>query len=102
MGIVVTPALTTYTAGREVVHALLHPLIAEIVVRTESVDLIRGYLAEILDEFGHFVNAAPEFVTQGEHPEGGMMTIGAQDVLALFMKELHKHRVFFVEVAPEG
>ena len=30
------------------------------------------------------------------------MTIGAQDVLSLFMQELHQHRVLIIKVTPEG
>ena len=30
------------------------------------------------------------------------MAVGAQDVLALFMQEVHQERVLIVEIAPEG
>ena len=69
VGVVVSPALTAYTTGCEVVHAFLHTLVAEVVVAAEGKDLIRCNLAEILDEFGHFTDAAPEFIAQSEHPE---------------------------------
>ena len=88
MGIVVSPAFTAYTTGGKVVHAFLHTLIAEIVIGTEGIDLVWCNFSEILDEFGHFVDAAPELVAKGEHTEGGMMTIGAQDILAFFVEEL--------------
>ena len=101
MGIVVAPALTTYTTGGKVVHAIFHTLIAKVVVRTKSVDLIRGYFPEVLDKLGHFVNAPPEFVAKSKHPEGGMMTIGAQDILTFLMKELHEYGVLLIEIAPE-
>ena len=102
MGIVVSPAFTAYTTGRKVVHTFLHALIAEIVIGTEGIDLIWCNLPEILDEFGHFVDAAPEFVAKGEHAEGGMMAIGAQDIFAFLVEELHQHGVLIVEIAPEG
>ena len=85
MGTVVTPALSANTTGSEVVHARLYTLIAEVVIRAECIDLVRRDFTEICDEFGHFFDAAPEFVAKGEHTEGGMMTIPAQDVLTLFM-----------------
>ena len=102
MGIVVAPALTAYTTSSKIVHAFLHALVTKVVVRAEGIDLIRGYLPEVLNELGHLVNAAPQFVTQSKHPEGGMMAIGAQDILALLVEELHKHRVLVIETAPEG
>ena len=85
MGIVVAPCLATYTTGCKVVHALLDSLITKVVVRAKGVDLIRSYLAEIFNEFGHFINAAPKFVAKGEHAEGWMMAVGAQDVLTFLV-----------------
>ena len=102
MGIIIAPALTTYTTSSKVVHTLLHTLIAKVVVRAKSIDLIRRYLPEVLDKLGHFVNAPPEFVAKSKHPEGGMMTIGVQDILTFLMKELHEHGVLFIEITPEG
>ena len=62
MGVVVAPALATYTTGGKVVHARFYTLIAEVVVGTEGIELIGGYLPEISDEFGHFLDAAPKFI----------------------------------------
>ena len=59
MGVVVSPAFATYSACREVVHSFLHPLIAQVIVGAKGIDLVWCNLLEILDEFGHFVNAAP-------------------------------------------
>ena len=102
VSIVVAPTFTTYATGREVVHPRFHPLITQVVVGTKGIDLIWCHLTEIGDEFGHFIDIAPEFIAQGKHPEGGMVTIGAQNVFPLFMQELHQYRVLIIEIAPEG
>ena len=101
VGVVVAPTLSAYTTGGEIVHARLHTLIAEIVVRAEGIDLVWSYLTEILDEFSHFVNAAPKFITQSKHPEGWMMTIPAQDILALFVEKGHQRVILLIETTPE-
>ena len=62
MGVVVAPALTAYTTGGKVVHAFLHALITEVVVGAEGVNLVWGYLTEVLDELCHFLDAAPKFI----------------------------------------
>ena len=98
---VVAPALATNTAGGEIVHALLHTLIAKVIVRPEGIELIRGYFTEILNEFGHLINASPEFIAKGKHTEGWMVAIPAQDVLTLFMEESHQRVILLVKATPE-
>ena len=102
MCVVVSPTFATYATSCKVVHTLLDALIAQVVIRAEGVDFIRSNLTEVFDEFGHFIDAAPKFITKSEHTEGWMMAVGAQDILALFMQEVHQERVLIVEIAPEG
>ena len=102
MGVVFTPSLTTYTTSGKVIHTLFYALIAKVIIGAKGIELIRGNLTEICDEIGHLLDTSPKFIAQGEHTERRMMAIGAQDILTLFMEELHQNRVFRIEVAPEG
>ena len=101
MGIVFAPSLASDAASGEVIHSFFYSLITEIVIASEGIVFIGRNLAEIIHKLLHFVDVAPEFITQRHHSERWMMTIFSEDIFAFLMQERHQPFILLVEGTPE-
>ena len=101
MGIVFAPSLASDAASGEVIHSFFYSLITEIVIASKSIVFIWRNLAEIIHKLLHFVDVAPEFITERHHSERWMMTIFSEDIFAFLMQERHQPFILLIKRAPE-
>ena len=101
MGIVFAPSLASDAASGEVIHSFFYSLITEIVIASKSIVFIWRNLAEIIHKLLHFVDVAPEFITERHHSERRMMTIFSEDIFAFLMQERHQPFILLIKRAPE-